>query len=191
MRMTASWSGRYGPTEYKVVARYFAPDGKLPSDRFVVPLKKNNRSTIEISVDRKCPIQGLLRLHSRYGSSDRSVTKATFVTRLQPCRSPGQAARQLPDQSTTLWVESSSTDDSRLRGARPSRDIQRALPLVPDGQRRDRCQRIAHQPSTDAVREKPSSIQPVTPPIIILTGRPNRARRTAALLAPLQCGPAQ
>jgi hypothetical protein len=37
MRMTASWSGRYGPTEYKVVARYFAPDGKLPSDRFVVP----------------------------------------------------------------------------------------------------------------------------------------------------------
>jgi hypothetical protein len=39
MRMTASWSGRYGPTEYKVVARRFAPDGKLPSDRFVVPLK--------------------------------------------------------------------------------------------------------------------------------------------------------
>jgi hypothetical protein len=39
MRMTASWSGRYGPTEYKVVARYFAPDGKLPSDRFVVPLR--------------------------------------------------------------------------------------------------------------------------------------------------------
>jgi hypothetical protein len=51
MRMTASWLGRYGPTEYKVVARYFAPDGKLPSDRFVVPLK-NNRSTNEISVDR-------------------------------------------------------------------------------------------------------------------------------------------
>jgi hypothetical protein len=33
MRMTASWSGRYGPTEYKVVARSFAPEGKLPSDR--------------------------------------------------------------------------------------------------------------------------------------------------------------
>ena len=31
--------------------------------------------------------------------------KATFVTRLQPCRLPGRAARQLPDQSTTLWVE--------------------------------------------------------------------------------------
>src|ERR1700680_2998800 len=45
--------------------------------------------------------------------------KATFVTRLQPFRLPGRAARQLPDQSTTLWVESSSTDDSRLRGALP------------------------------------------------------------------------
>src|ERR1700682_5269833 len=30
MRMTASWSGRYGPTEYKVVARLSAPDGKAP-----------------------------------------------------------------------------------------------------------------------------------------------------------------
>src|SRR5437879_7760392 len=49
--------------------------------------------------------------------------KAAFVTRLQPFRLPGRAARQLPDQSTTLWVESSSTDDSRLRGALPRRDI--------------------------------------------------------------------
>ena len=49
--------------------------------------------------------------------------KATFVTRLQPCRLPSRAARQLPDQSTTLWVESSSTDDSRLRGALPIMDI--------------------------------------------------------------------
>jgi hypothetical protein len=45
--------------------------------------------------------------------------KATFVTRLQPFRSPGRAARQLPDQSTTLWVDSSSTGNSRLRGALP------------------------------------------------------------------------
>src|SRR6516165_8998777 len=49
--------------------------------------------------------------------------KATFVTRLQPSQLPGQAARQLPDQSTTLRVESSSTDDSRLRGALPIADI--------------------------------------------------------------------
>ena len=41
--------------------------------------------------------------------------KATFVTRLQPVGLPGQAARQLPDQSTSFWVDSSSTGDSRLR----------------------------------------------------------------------------
>ncbi len=49
--------------------------------------------------------------------------KAAFVTRLQPFRLPGRAARQLPNQSTTLWVESSSTDDSRLRGALPAADL--------------------------------------------------------------------
>ena len=49
--------------------------------------------------------------------------KAAFVTRLQPCRLPDRAARQLPDQSTTLWVESSSTSDPRLRGALPTADI--------------------------------------------------------------------
>src|SRR5258708_6969966 len=49
--------------------------------------------------------------------------KAAFVTRLQPCQLPGRAARQLPDQSTTLWVDSSSTSDSRLRGARPLADV--------------------------------------------------------------------
>src|SRR5712691_10035176 len=53
--------------------------------------------------------------------------KAAFVTRLQPCRLPDRAARRLPDQSTTLWVESSSTDDSRLRGARPAPDTRGAL----------------------------------------------------------------
>src|ERR1700719_3048566 len=31
--------------------------------------------------------------------------KATFVTKLQPFQLPGRTARQLPDQSTTLWVE--------------------------------------------------------------------------------------
>ena len=45
--------------------------------------------------------------------------KATFVTRLQPCRLPGQAARQLPDQSTIIWTEPSSVDTPRLRGALP------------------------------------------------------------------------
>src|ERR1700748_3410069 len=47
---------------------------------------------------------------------------ATFVTRLRPFRLPGRAARQLPDQSTILWVASSSTGDSRLQGALPLAD---------------------------------------------------------------------
>ena len=68
--------------------------------------------------------------------------KATFVTRLQPCRLPGRAARQLPDQSTTLWVESSSTGDSRLRGALPTCDIE---------VRRDRAESIGKH-VTSAVR---------------------------------------
>src|SRR5262249_618915 len=51
------------------------------------------------------------------------LPKATFVTRLQPLRLPARAARQLPDQSTTLRVESSSTGNPRLRGALPISDI--------------------------------------------------------------------
>ena len=49
--------------------------------------------------------------------------KATFVTRLQPSRLPSQAARQLPDLSTILRVESSSTGVSRLRGALPDSEV--------------------------------------------------------------------
>src|SRR6202049_29219 len=49
--------------------------------------------------------------------------KAAFVTRLQPSRLPDRTARQLPDPSTTLWVDSSSTGDPRLRGALPNPDV--------------------------------------------------------------------
>ena len=56
--------------------------------------------------------------------------KATFVTRLQPMQLPAQAARQLPDQSTTLRVESSSTDVPRLRGALPMSDKVPPIPRV-------------------------------------------------------------
>ena len=49
--------------------------------------------------------------------------KAAFVTRLRRSRLPGHAARQLPAQSTTRWVEPSSTGDSRLRGAPEKGDI--------------------------------------------------------------------
>ena len=60
------------------------------------------------------PAQALLTLRPA-GSLNRP--KAAFVTRLRPGQSPSQTARQLPDQSTTLWVESSSTGETRLRNA--------------------------------------------------------------------------
>ena len=53
--------------------------------------------------------------------------KAAFVTRLRSSRLPDRTARQLPEQSTILWAESSSTGDPRLRGAlRKSRISQHA-----------------------------------------------------------------
>src|SRR2546429_8739093 len=72
------------------------------------------------------PAQALLTLRP---AGSLSHPKVTFVTRLQPVRLPAQAARQLPDQSTTLRVDSSSTDDSRLRGALPIADI--TIPTEP------------------------------------------------------------
>ena len=45
------------------------------------------------------------------------LPKATFVTRLRSSQSPGQTARQLPDPSTLIRVESSSTRETRLQGA--------------------------------------------------------------------------
>jgi hypothetical protein len=54
------------------------------------------------AVHTHCHFRGLLRLYSRYGPPDRSAARAIFVTRLQPLRLPARAARQLPDQSTTL-----------------------------------------------------------------------------------------
>ena len=60
--------------------------------------------------------------HALRPAGSLSRPKATFVTRLQPVQLPARAARQLPDQSTTLRVESSPTDDARLPGALPQPD---------------------------------------------------------------------
>jgi len=49
--------------------------------------------------------------------------KVTFVTRLQSRQLPSETARQLPDLSTIIRVEPSSTSDSRLQGALPIADI--------------------------------------------------------------------
>jgi hypothetical protein len=56
-----------------------------------------------------------------------SHPKVTFVTRLRPSWLPNQAARQLPDLSTIVCVEPSSTDDSRRQGALPIPVIALAL----------------------------------------------------------------
>src|SRR6266849_4761065 len=87
----------------------------LPRSRGLPPMAGGSASALSLSR----PAQALLTLRPA-GSLSRP--QATFVTRLQPVQLPAQAARQLPDQSTTLRVESSSTDDSRLRGALPTPD---------------------------------------------------------------------
>src|SRR6202023_2316219 len=84
----------------------------LPRSRGLPPMAGESASALSLSR----PAQASLTLRPA-GSLSRP--EATFVTRLQPMRLPAQAARQLPASSTTLRVESSSTDDSRLRGALP------------------------------------------------------------------------
>ncbi len=42
---------------------------------------------------------------------------AAFVTRLRPRQLPGEIARLLPDLSTIIWVDPSSTGETRHRGA--------------------------------------------------------------------------
>jgi hypothetical protein len=50
------------------------------------------------------------------------------IRNVRPIPLPGPVARQLPDQSTTLRVDPSSTSDSRLRGAQPTTDVSRYRP---------------------------------------------------------------
>ena len=88
--------------------------------------------------------------------------KAAFVTRLRPSQSPSQAARQLPDQSTTLWVEPSSTGDTRLRGARNRKRTQAADAVTarePDRQRPGRQDRRHTRPPPGLRRSRPQSGQ--------------------------------
>src|SRR5262245_48981932 len=94
----------------------------LPHSRGLPKMAGGSASALSLSR----PAQASLTLRPA-GSLSRP--KATFVTRLQPCRLPDRAARQLPDQSTTLRVDSSSPDDPRLRGALPFADIQAEIDL--------------------------------------------------------------
>src|SRR6202051_1771072 len=98
------------------------PRGRLRTDRGRRGLLLPHRSGL--SPHTPCQSPGALT-HVR-ARRIAQPPKAAFVTRLQPCRLPGRTARQLPDLSTTLWVESSSTSDPRLRGALPGRDSRTA-----------------------------------------------------------------
>src|SRR3954447_24347799 len=84
--------------------------------------------------------------------------KAAFVTRLRPSQLPDQTARQLPDQSTTLWMEPSSIGDTRRRGALGSAGVSGPV-LLPKG-RADAGVYVQHNPlhwstSMDAVDPAP------------------------------------
>ena len=57
--------------------------------------------------------------------------KVTFVTRLRSRQLPSETARQLPDLSTIIRVEPSSTDNSRLQGALPRADVHWTRPKPP------------------------------------------------------------
>ena len=64
-------------------------------------------------------------LHPRCHCRKLSLPGLILLQSELPLRLPARGARQLPDQSTTLRVESSSTSDARLRGALPRADVWR------------------------------------------------------------------
>jgi hypothetical protein len=94
----------------------------LPRSRGLPQMAGGSASALSLSR----PAQASLMLRP---TESLSRAAATFVTRLQPVQLPARAARQLPDQSTTLRMDSSSADDSRLRGALAGADITRELKL--------------------------------------------------------------
>ena len=86
--------------------------------RLTRPSPNSGRVGIRIVLFEAC--SGFTRVTARTLAQP---PKAAFVTGLRRGRLPGHAARQLPAQSTTRWVEPSSTGVSRLRGAPEFADI--------------------------------------------------------------------
>jgi hypothetical protein len=93
-RMAASWSGPdAGPTEYKVAARYYAQNGRLPSVRTAATAteirSRQNRPAATNQLDIEIPIQVrayLLHLENRtqplshqHGLSVRPESSFTFM----------------------------------------------------------------------------------------------------------------
>src|SRR5229473_535937 len=95
------------------------PRGRLRTDRGRRGLLLLHRSGL--SPHTPCQSPGALtRVTARRIAQP---PKVTFVTRLRSRQLPSETARQLPDLSTIIRVEPSSTDDSRLQGALPIPDV--------------------------------------------------------------------
>src|SRR3984893_15603479 len=95
------------------------PRGRLRTDRGRRGLLLLHRSGL--SPHTPCQSPGALtRVTARRIAQP---PKVTFVTRLRSRQLPSETARQLPDLSTIIRVEPSSTDDSRLQGALPLSDL--------------------------------------------------------------------
>src|SRR3984893_7468771 len=95
------------------------PRGRLRTDRGRRGLLLLHRSGL--SPHTPCQSPGALtRVTARRIAQP---PKVTFVTRLRSRQLPSETARQLPDLSTIIRVEPSSTDDSRLQGALPMADF--------------------------------------------------------------------
>src|SRR5262249_17037964 len=84
----------------------------------VQPSPNGRRGGIRIVTFEAC--SGFTRVTARRIAQP---PKVTFVTRLRSHQLPSETARQLPDLSTIIRAEPSSTDDSRLQGALPIADI--------------------------------------------------------------------
>lgn len=93
--------------------------------RLTRPSPNSGRVGIRIVLFEAC--SGFTRVTARTLAQP---PKAAFVTGLRRGRLPGHAARQLPAQSTTRWVEPSSTGVSRLRGAPEVADISKGFEPV-------------------------------------------------------------
>jgi hypothetical protein len=70
-----------------------------------------------ISPPRHCHFRGLLRFYACYGPPDRSATQGDLCHEAPVPPVTQRNRPQLPDLSTIIRVEPSSTGDSRLQGA--------------------------------------------------------------------------
>ena len=98
------------------------PMASSPRTALLSHLKKITGARSKSALTENAPYKacsGFTRVMARWIAGP---PEAAFVTRLRPVRLPVQAARQLPDQSTTLWAEPSSGDKEGFAAFRQSDD---------------------------------------------------------------------